>query len=216
LTSTPPPSDGIPVEPPGPPSSGGDPAPGGPGPSSPGVGQPSFGAPPPGRPGSPGYPGFAPIGPAGQAYQSARDPTTAYPKQLLSDQEIQSRRSRRPLIIALVVVLVLVAVGVGAYFVFAGNGGGNRAAYCKELRVATKNGRLSEVLSGSGQTDVFGELRKLRDLAPDNVHDNWSHLVNVVSSAQSGKVTPDMVGVLNDLSAIRNDANASCHLSIGF
>lgn len=121
------------------------------------------------------------------------------------------------MLIALVLALVLVVGGVVAYFELSGRGGGgNRAAYCAELRKATHGGQLSKVLPGQASAaNPLGELTKLRNLAPASVGDHWAHLFKVAAQARAGQLPVDALGLLNDVTAIRDDAKSGCHLDIG-
>jgi hypothetical protein len=158
-----------------------------------------------------------PVTPSSGGDGQGQHPPGAYPIQQLSEQRVERGRSRMPMLVALVVAVLLAVGGVVAYFaVSARGGGGNRAAYCTELRKATHGGHLSKVLPGRASTaDPLSELTKLRRLAPGSVRAHWAHLSKVASQARAGQVPIDALGLLNDATAIRDDAKSGCHLDIG-
>ncbi len=159
-----------------------------------------------------------PDGPTGPSGPPPDGPTGwTYPTQHLSEQSVTPGRSHKPLLIAVIVVVVLAIAGAAAYLLLRDTGEGRRAAYCNELRSVTKNGHLSDVLSGGGNIDPVRVAQKLQNLAPDAVRDNWGHLIGQLKQVQSGNTDPTKIlGALNDVSAITSDASDKCNLKIGF
>ncbi|MGI8578348.1 MAG: hypothetical protein ACR2KG_10630 [Nocardioidaceae bacterium] len=137
-----------------------------------------------------------------------------YPQQQLLPQDVQSSRSRKPLIISLIVVLALIVGAVVAWAVLRNNGDSTRAAYCNQLKQVTNNGNLMG-LATSGNAPTLAQVKKLQQLAPSAVKPQWDDLFALVGRGTTGSTDPSMVlRVLNDFQVIANDASANCGIKI--
>ncbi len=137
-----------------------------------------------------------------------------YPQQTLLPQEVKPGKSRKPLVIALVLALVLVVGGVVAWRLLRDNGESTRAAYCSALKSLTNNGDLTSALSGAGAS-TFGQVNKVVSLAPDAVKSDWTALQSLATSAQSGNGGySSALQALSSLQAIANDAQSNCGITM--
>ncbi len=144
-----------------------------------------------------------------------RQPEPSYPRQQLLPQEIRPGRSRRSLVIGLVLVLALVVGGGVAYLVMRDDGEGSRQAYCSALRDLTQGGDLMAAVEGAN-AKTLGQLDKVQQVAPGAVADDWSTLMSIAYEAQGG--SPDMAQALtafNSLRVIATDAKQNCELDLG-
>lgn len=140
--------------------------------------------------------------------------STRYSQQQLLPQQVRPGRSRKPLVIGLVVVLALIIGAVVAWAVLRNNGDTNRAAYCSQLKQVTNNGDLLGAAS-SGTTPTLDQFNKLRQLAPSAVKSQWDDLFAVVRQGPTVAPNPGMaLRLLNDFQVISNDANANCGIKI--
>lgn len=164
--------------------------------------EPPPGQPPPGwRPPPPAQPqpGWQPVG---------------YPQQTLSAQNVQRGRSRKPLVIGLVVALLLAVGGVVAWQLLRDDGEGTRAAYCSALRTLTNNGDVMSVVS-TADASTLNQLAKVQQLAPNAVRDDWDSLQSLAQSAQTGNVDYSAaIKALTSLKAIADDAKSNCSISM--
>jgi hypothetical protein len=162
--------------------------------AQPPTGQPSSGR-QPGPPGQPGQPGQS---------------QSAYPQQTLLPQEVKRGRSRKPLVIGLVVALLIAAGGIVAWQLLKDNGEETRAAYCAALKKLTNNGDITAALSGAG-TDTLSQLGKVQSLAPAAVKGDWDTLQSLSQSAQSGNVDASVaIKAFSALKSIADDADSKC------
>ncbi len=200
--SDPPP---LPSEPPPgqswPPQTGQDPAqPSGQLPQS--FGQPqSYGQPPP-----PPY-GQGPQRPYGQG-----PPESGYPQQELLPQDVQHQRSRMPIYIGLAVVLALIAGGGAAWLLLRDDGESTRAQYCAEIKTFAPNDDLIGAVTNA-DASMVDQAKKLADLAPETVVEDWTTLSDVVTSVQSSATQVNPSLFLTAIGALRNivsDSNANC------
>lgn len=137
-------------------------------------------------------------------------PQRAYPQQALLPQEVQRGRSRKPLIIGLVVALVLAVGGIVAWQLLKGNGEQTRVAYCAALKQLTNNGDIVGALS-QADASTLSQLTKVQSLAPDAVKGDWDTLQSLAKTAQSGQVGPSSaIAALSALRSISDDANSKC------
>jgi hypothetical protein len=139
---------------------------------------------------------------------------SAYPQQTLLPHEVKPGKSRKPLVIALVLALVLVVGGVVAWQLLKDNGESTRAAYCSALKSLTNNGDLTTALSGAGAS-TFGQVNKVVSLAPDAVKSDWTSLQSLATSAQSGNLGySSALQALSALNAIATDAQSNCSITL--
>lgn len=139
-----------------------------------------------------------------------------YPQQELLPQQVQRRRRRWPLVVGAAVVVVAVVAGV-LVWQLAGNGGGDRAAYCQRLRAAVGRG-ADNVGSLQAASGLLARLDEIRAVAPSTVRPQWDDLLRVVGESSGGRPPGgDVLGAMSDLRAIVADANANCgmHLHLG-
>ena len=138
----------------------------------------------------------------------------SYPQQTLSEQEVKPGRSRKPLVIGLVVALVL-AIGAGvAWQLLQGDGESTRAAYCSALKDLTHNGDLMRAVPGADASSL-NQVVEVQRLAPDAVKDDWDALQSAAQSAQSGEVDYSMaLRALTSLRAISDDADSNCGITM--
>jgi hypothetical protein len=138
-----------------------------------------------------------------------------YPQQDLLPQEVQPGRSRKPLVLALIVVLVLIGGGVGAWLLLRDNGESNRAQYCAALKkLIPDNDLIGAVTSADAST--LDEVKQLSDLAPRAVSKDWTTLNQAMASFQ-GSSSPDPTLLLPAIGAIQDivrDANDQCGMDV--
>jgi hypothetical protein len=238
MSDQPPQQPGEQPAPEGPPPSG-RPAPYGP-PSGGGPRQPSVYGPgqPSGQrsgysPGQPtGYgpgqvPGYGPGQPTGYGpspapgYSASQQPMfgpphPAYPQQDLLPQQVQPGRSRRPLVIVLVVALLVAGGGVGAWLLLRDNGESGRAAYCAQFKkLVPDNDLVSAVTSADASTAA--NLKKLADQAPATVHKDWQTLTALIDQLQNSASQPNLAQLATAFGALKQvirDANDHCGMSM--
>jgi hypothetical protein len=141
-------------------------------------------------------------------------PPKSYPQQTLLPQQVQQSRSRRPLVIGLVLVLLLAAGGIVAWQALRDNGESTRAAYCTALRKLTANGDITTALAGA-DAGTLDQLTRARELAPDVVKDDWASLQSLARSTQTGQVDyASAIRALTSLKAISDDAKSKCALTL--
>jgi predicted negative regulator of RcsB-dependent stress response len=138
----------------------------------------------------------------------------AYPQQTLLPQQVQRGRSRKPLVVGLVIALIVAVGGIVAWQLLKDNGEQTRTAYCSALRRLTHNGDLTTALSGAN-VSTLAQLANVQKLAPDAVRGDWTTLQSLASSAQSGQIdASSAIKALTSLQAIADDAKSKCAITI--
>jgi hypothetical protein len=179
-----------------------------------GPGQPpEYGQPPPYPPVQQQYGQPPPAPPGNEPYNSSYGQTQQprYPQQELLPHDVKPRRNRVPLVIGLVIALALAGGGVAAWLLLRDNGESTRAQYCAAIKKLVPDGDLTSSLQG-GQQDTLASIRKIADLAPNAVADDWKTLTDLFNSAQQSG-TPDLTLLLGAVSAAKSivaDSNAHC------
>lgn len=141
-------------------------------------------------------------------------PPGGYPQQTLSNQDVQQGRSRKPLVIGLVVALLLAAGGLVAWQLLKDDGEGTRAAYCSALRNVTHNGDLMEAIAAA-DASTLTRLTKVQQLAPSVIKDDWNSFQSLAQSTQSGNVDYNVaIKALTALKNIADDAKSNCSITI--
>jgi hypothetical protein len=127
---------------------------------------------------------------------------------------VKRGRSRKPLVIGLVVALLIAIGGIVAWQLLKDNGEGTRAAYCAALKKLTNNGDITAALSGA-DAGTLNQLSKVQSLAPDAVKDDWDTLQSLTQSAQSGNVDYSVaIKALGALKSISDDADSKCGITM--
>ncbi len=94
-----------------------------------------------------------------------------------------------------------------------GAGGDDTAAYCDEVETAGK--KLSDTTSPADLDKVMGNLKKVRDSAPESVKDDWGTLVDAYESAQKGDVAKlDQDALQKAGEAIDKQVKKDCDLDL--
>ena len=94
-----------------------------------------------------------------------------------------------------------------------GGGGSDTDTYCDEVETAGK--KLGNTASAEDLDKVMGNLKKVRDAAPDSVKDNWGTLVEAYESAQKGDVADlDQDALQKAGEAIDKQVKADCDLDL--
>jgi hypothetical protein len=138
----------------------------------------------------------------------------SYPQQTLLPQHVEQSRSRRPLVIGLVVALVVAAGGIIAWQLLRDNGESTRAAYCTALRKLTANGDITTALAGA-DAGTFDQLNRVQSLAPDVVKGDWASLQSLARSTRTGRVDyASAISALTSLRAISDDAKSKCAITL--
>jgi hypothetical protein len=111
-----------------------------------------------------------------------------------------------------VIALALVGGGVAAWLLLRDNGESTRAQYCAAIKNAAPGGDISSALEG-GPEAATASFRKIADLAPDAVADDWKTLTDLVASAQKSQSNVnvgDAISAFTALKAIVADSNDHC------
>jgi predicted negative regulator of RcsB-dependent stress response len=138
----------------------------------------------------------------------------AYPQQTLLPQQVQRGRSRKPLVIGLVIALVLAIGGIVAWQLLKDNGEQTRTAYCSALRRLTHNGDITTALSRA-DASTLGQLADVQKLAPDAVRGDWATLQSLAASTQGGQIDASTaIKALTSLQAIADDAKNKCAITM--
>ena len=161
---------------------------------------------------TPGYePLFDPTRPPPEGGQSKQSPT-GYPQQDLLPQDVKPGRSRKPLVIGLV-VLALVAGGIAVVLlVLRGDGESTREAYCTAIAELAPDDDLIGAISNA-DTTTLDRARELPGLAPVSVADDWKTIEEVLTSASqaSPQLSPTMfLQAYGALQSIIDDSNKNC------
>jgi hypothetical protein len=181
----------------------GQPAPGYPPPSTP----PEFQQPQAGYPSQPGQPQVEYPPQPGQT-----PPTSGYPQQNLLPQDVKPGRSRKPLLIGLVVLLALVAGGIATWLLLRDDGESTREAYCTAVKELAPNDDLIGAIS-SADTTTLDRAKALPGIAPTSVADDWKAIEDLLTSASqaSPELSPTtFLQAYGALQSIIDDSNKNC------
>lgn len=139
-------------------------------------------------------------------------PPSGYPQQDLLPQDVKPGRSRKPLVIGLVVALALVAGGITAWLLLRDDGESTREAYCTAVTELAPNDDLIGAISNA-DTATLDRAKELPGLAPTSVADDWKTIEEMLTSASqsSSQLSPTMVlQAYGALQSIIDDSNKNC------